>query len=196
MLKSMQLFLLVMTICASVSGESSMPKPPTVFMDEGACPFECCVYRDWHVTKATKIFDKPKGKNLVARLKVGDVVHAKTGIVYVVPSKIKVVYAYQNEHNQQKYSLGETIYLLTYLGEGAYKIWHNGEVIEEGLEFLDNALEKYDGCFFPSSECWGRLMEDHRKEDIWWVKLEIKDGTIGWAEVDNNFNPMDMDKCS
>lgn len=26
---------------------TSAPKPPKVFVDKGACPFECCKYREW-----------------------------------------------------------------------------------------------------------------------------------------------------
>ena len=35
---------------------------PATFLDRGACPFECCTYGRWKVTKDTVAYDKPNKK--------------------------------------------------------------------------------------------------------------------------------------
>ncbi|MES2201659.1 MAG: hypothetical protein V4498_05355 [candidate division FCPU426 bacterium] len=161
-------------------------KPPAIFVDEGACPFECCVYRDWLVTKTTTLFDKPHGKKITGHLKDGMKVRALTGIVYVVPTKMRVVFGRKSDRTES-YEVGEIIYLLTNLGEGWHKVWHRGEIISDELDIY----EQDENCAIPSEACWARVIEDHRNEEVWWVKIQIKTGEIGWAEVDKNFDNMD-----
>ncbi|MGA2263470.1 MAG: hypothetical protein ABSH28_18800 [Acidobacteriota bacterium] len=52
------------------------------------------------------------------------------GIVYAVPTKVDVVYAYKN------YRAGDVFYVLTYLGEGFAKVWYKGTVYEDDIHTL------------------------------------------------------------
>ena len=50
------LIALLMT-AVSASGEEGVH--PSVYVDEGACPFECCTYREWRVEEKTDILSSP-----------------------------------------------------------------------------------------------------------------------------------------
>jgi hypothetical protein len=51
-------------------------------------------------------------------------------------------------------------------------------------------------CFRPSESCWGEtlLPSKERKEHIWWVKVRLPNGIVGWTDKTNNFG--DKDGCA
>lgn len=157
--------------------------PPQKYIDKGACPFECCVYRDWTVERDTALFNKPESSTLVGKVKKGEKVQAITGEVYTTPQRLEVVF------NHEKYKVGDVLYVLTYLGEGHNRIWFNGKISEEDLWFLHNAGVKYDGCQKPSNECWGRL--SGKKDSAWWIEIQMKNGKKGWTKESDNFGNRD-----
>src|SRR4030095_1286133 len=47
-------------------------KPPVVYVDKGACPFECCTYRRWKTEKTTTAYAQPDRKaKVVGKFKAG-----------------------------------------------------------------------------------------------------------------------------
>lgn len=64
------------------SGEASskdkFPEPPAVYVDKGACPGECCVFRSWSVLKDAALLDKPDGTHVVSVVKKGEWVKGLT----------------------------------------------------------------------------------------------------------------------
>jgi hypothetical protein len=57
---------------------------PVPFESEGACPFECCVYRTWTVERATDVrAARQKGAPVAFAVKAGEKVEALTGVVVV-----------------------------------------------------------------------------------------------------------------
>ncbi len=80
---------------------SNASPPPAVFIDKGACPFECCTYREWTVEKDTEFYDKVDGKKIIGKVVKGTKIQGVTGEVHTVPLKI------QTEN-------GREVYLLTY----------------------------------------------------------------------------------
>ena len=170
---------------------SKLVRPPKIYVDEGACPFECCTYRDWWVTKTTTLFEAPKGDRVIGLLGPGITVTAETGNVYVVPSRMKVVFAHES-YFHDKYEVGETIYLLTNKGEGENMVWHHGAIARDDFMFLHDEITETDRrCSNPTEDCWARLEEDHQSEEVWWVRVRTKEGLVGWARVDDNFDNMD-----
>ena len=85
-------------------------KPPKIFIDKGACPFECCTYREWVVVRDTPLYDNIKSKKIIGKAKKGEKVQGLTREVHTVPLKVKT-------------KDGKNIFLLTYQGEGFWKIW-------------------------------------------------------------------------
>ncbi|MDX1921137.1 MAG: hypothetical protein SFU25_10435 [Candidatus Caenarcaniphilales bacterium] len=108
-------------------------------------------------------------------LKKGSKQSPITGEVYTVPFPIKIISNYQN------YRAGEKIYLLTYQGEGQFKIWYKGRVID-GQGNL------------PVEEIFvnGKFPQDYKS--TWWVKFRLHNGQQGWTKQTENFDG--FDRCS
>jgi hypothetical protein len=141
--------------------------PPSPYVAKGACPFECCTYRNWTALKAITLYDKPNGK-VMGALKKGENVKALTGEVHSTP--LRVVTA--KDHPEAKIKAGETIYILHYVGEGFWSVWHDGRVVQ-----VENFSETGP---YP--------------EETWWVKLRTRTGVIRWAVSERNFE--NQDSCA
>ena len=73
----------------------SQSKPPAVYVDRGACPFECCTYRKWKTAKTTVAYSRPD-RNLrrVGTFRKGTWVVGLTGTITTVPSKFIITNPY------------------------------------------------------------------------------------------------------
>jgi hypothetical protein len=80
------------------------------------------------------------------------------------------------------------------LGEGIYKVWHQGKVSQVELIFMDNAISRDRECKDFGPNCWARMVEDNRDKEIWWAKIRLEDGFVGWVEVNRNFE--NIDRCA
>jgi hypothetical protein len=157
--------------------------PPKVYIDKGACPFECCTYRDWTARKEIQLVAKPGGEKRVATLKKGETVKALTGEVHVVPTPMDVVF----EHG--RFKVGDRVYLLTYEGEGFQKVWSNGVITSEEVVFAYNLGNDDKSCMKPSADCWGRVQG--KQQSTWWVKVQLKSGNVGWTKEADEFDNKD-----
>src|ERR1700737_4566206 len=87
-LTSGSLLLGVLVVCASTARSTEEQKPPNVHIDKGACPFECCTYREWVARTDVTLLDIPNGKKVVGQIKKGEKVLALTGEVHSVPLRV------------------------------------------------------------------------------------------------------------
>jgi len=139
--------------------------PPNPYIDKGACPFECCTYREWAARQEITLVDSPNGKKRVARIHKGEKVRALTGEVHSIPMRVVA----QMDDLDAKVKRGEVIYILHYVGEGAWQARHNGELV-----VIENFSDKGP---FPQS--------------TWWVKVKTKSGIVGWTISHGNFSNQD-----
>ena len=59
--------------------EAELPgSPPSLYVSKGACPFECCTYREWTANRDLVLTDHPDGKP-IARFRKHEVVSALAG---------------------------------------------------------------------------------------------------------------------
>ena len=164
---------------------------PKIYIDKGACPFECCTYRRWSVLADTVLFNRPGGKRPVATVSKGEWVAAITGEVHLVPAPMKVVFDHGRFH------VGDQAFLLTNEGEGVMKVWLNGVVSEEDVWFVgDSKWQDWgdvDGkrltCAHPRKECWGRL--EQPPDSTWWIQMKTPAGKLGWTSQYEHFGNMD-----
>lgn len=68
----------------------------------------------------------------------------------------------------QKAKEGDIVWLLTYLGEGHFKVWFNGKVIDD-LDVLESLDIKTQPDF------------------LWWAKIKNRKGQTGWTDEPENF---------
>jgi hypothetical protein len=163
-------FLLFSALLAASAGTPQHPPakeqaPPSPYIDKGACPFECCTYREWAAKEVIALVDQPNGKKVVAQLHKGEKVQGVTGEVHSTP--LRMVATYNTPDGKVK--TGDVIYVLHYIGEGAWKAWHNGELVD-----LENLPDKGP---FPHA--------------IWWVQIKTASGVVGWAISHGNFSNQD-----
>lgn len=163
--------------------------PPVPFEDVGACPFECCVYREW---VANASVDARSGRQprdpVVFQLKPGDRVQAVTGVVITEkPGRVtfRAPIDLASSAGWVHVRPGETLYLLTYHGEGSTTAWFKGRLYDwlDGSEFF-NAL-----CEVQPNSCNGTIAERPRR--VWWVRLRNRDGEMGWTQEAGKFDNKD-----
>lgn len=82
--------------------------------------------------------------------------------------------------------------LLTYLGEGTYKVWHSGRVFEDAeiYPFVGNVDIYVAGKKIKPD--WAARKSD--PQSTWWVQVKLGDKKIGWTKETKNFG--NMDSCS
>jgi hypothetical protein len=141
-------------------------EPPNIYIDKGACPFECCTYGQWTAREKVVLFDQINGKKLTREIIKDEQVTAITGEVHSRPIKAHVTHVDKSDE-EQGIHVGDIIYILHYLGEGAVKFWHAGEAKDGSMDLvyeIDN-----------SSESGGQ-------PPVWWVKIRTKDGLVAWVK--------------
>jgi len=191
----LMLTLLMMSMAGSLFASEPVPTTlktlPKIYEDKGACPFECCTYRQWTSQADVTLFDAPHSSKVVGIVKKGEVVRGVTGIVYVTPTPLEVTFPHG------PYKKGDQIYLLTNLGEGFAKVWFQGKVTEEEMietEAMSGQCEGTgcsNGCgAHPSKTCWAKL-NDKIQPSEWWVQIKTKSGLTGWTPKSEQFSGED-----
>lgn len=149
---------------AQNNGTAAKDTPPAVFVDEGACPFECCTYREWTVEKTVAVFDRPNG-NVIAHLAKGERVNALTGEIISKPIATKA----NNDIPDTPVKKGDTFYVLHYAGEGFWEAWFRGKKIQ---------VDEGD-------------VNGPKPKSVWWAKIKGSRGRLGWALAAGNFSNQD-----
>jgi len=156
-------------------------KPPMPYYDEGACPFECCTYKEW-TAKAKTILRKyhKDSAPVVGVIQSGEKVQGLTGVVITTkPGKVKILKALTLDEDK-KISLkpGDIIYSLHYVGEGYDMFWFKGQtfVAQTSIE-TDKKTEYWETLTLPEWE--------------WWAKIRMANGKIGWTRQLDNFDHID-----
>jgi hypothetical protein len=115
------------------------------------------------------------GSTRAFTVRKGEVVRGVTGVV--ITNRAGTATASSNmsigQGNKTRVRKGDTLYLLTYQGEGFFKVWYKGRVI-------------------PDVEIDERKMKIGRQPtSVWWVKVRNKKGQIGWSRLPDNFDNKD-----
>ena len=158
------------------------------FIDKSACPFECCKYGNWTTKSALDLTDSVNGKKIIAKLAAGEKIQSLTGEVHTFPNEVEVI----RDHGI--YKSGDIFYLLTYQGEGFYKVWFNNKILSEEILF-PGFTEKYDfkNCNPKQDECWGKI-KNLERNSTWWIKVKKANGKTGWTKQSKEF--LGQDSCS
>jgi hypothetical protein len=151
----------LLIIPSGTSQAAGGQKPPQVYVDKGARPFECCIYREWVARTNVTPFDRPNGTQVVGHIRKGSKVLALTVEVHSVPRRVVA----PSDHPDAGVKKGEVIYVLHYIGEGYWKVWHNGMLVQ---------MQDFPGAGW-------------KLKATWWVKLKSPSGIIGWMMERRNF---------
>lgn len=185
------LVVVIGSIAASshVRAQEAPPKMP--YEDIGACPFECCTYREWKATARVPFLrDRRVGSGTAFVAQPGDRVRALTGVVMTTqPGRAQVdrpVDLWTTEGTLHVVP-GETLYLLTYHGEGHFAAWFKGRLYDD----VDTAM--FAGvnaaCDTHPEKCVGRIVDKGISE--WWVRVRSLKGVTGWTREPQKFSNKD-----
>jgi hypothetical protein len=182
----------VIAIACLVSGVSvwaNSVHAPSSFIDEGACPFECCTYREWTVKADTPLHAKPNDTaKIIGKARKGTKVQGLTGLVIVTkPGQIEVLRPHTGESGRA-YRPGDTVWVYTERGEGFFRVWYKGEMYDEEASFMYQDMGGWDRCV-DEGNCWGKRKSF--PSSVWWVKVKTSNGTVGWSKTPENFGNVD-----
>jgi len=169
--------LLSLLLGAALTAEA--PKLP--YVDKGACPFECCTYRDWKAEKPITLHAEPSLRSpIVAKIAAGITVAAETGAVITssagtvqVLKPMKAAAISTGKPSDVSLKRGDVIYTLHGVGEGYVTSWYRGKVFEADL--TDDTSSKT------------LTLPDY----VWWAKIKTRDGKIGWTDQTRDFSNTD-----
>jgi hypothetical protein len=171
-------------------------QPQMPFIDQGACPFECCVYGKWKANEDVVAFIEPKDSAPIAfKIQKGEDVVAETGFVLTIePGVSKILkpvrlgYDYSSNGSEQMLELkpGETLYTLHYLGEGLDLFWYKGKLYSDGV-----AGREPDPTTPPPDL---KIQTLSLSKYVWWIKIKTKTGKAGWIKDPPYFEGADA--CS
>jgi hypothetical protein len=184
----------------SGAAASAQEQPPVPYRDDGACPGECCVYRDWVAERrigvrrdmsdaSPVVFTIRKGERVDAL--TGTVVTTRAGIARVTADAAVIPYADGSSQpppsGQDKYInavKGDIVYLLTPLGEGFYSAWFRGLL-----------LGQMKGVDLPRFGEFGDEVKQGDVEEeptiVWWANVRNRRGRIGWTKDTDAFGNRD-----
>ena len=173
-----------MSLAITAAAGAAADQHPSPYVDEGACPFECCTYREWKVEHDSELRSAPEHRaTVVGKVRSGETVQALTGNVVTTPARFRV------KRDHAGYLQGESFWVYTYLGEGLFRIWRDGAMQEEQLDFSPYGGTGGDRCQDSDEWCWGELDEPLKMR--WWIKLRDRQNVEGWTDEHENFSGAD-----
>jgi hypothetical protein len=145
------------------------------YIDKPACPGEGCRYGlRWVATKSVALFETPNATaRSVAVVDDGEAVVTVTGEVHTDPGRFVV----NRAHGE--FSPGDEVLVYTYLGEGRFRLSHNGKLTEADLNFGPGGGSNGTRCEKNPARCWGTLQEELKFD--WWVRVRTQRGQEGWV---------------
>src|SRR5262245_24345879 len=179
---------LLHTTAGATQGDRGRDLPPIPYEDHGACPFECCTYRAWTVKTDTDLrVDCTDTASLVVRLRKGDRVTGTTGVVVTTRlGKARVLAPITKGATRLRLEVGQTLYVLNYVGEGAWRLWFKGNV------YLAENARGVDDCTGPAHDtvlCPVQIVEEPAY--VWWAKVRAPNGKEGWTRQMDHFGNID-----
>jgi hypothetical protein len=152
------------------SGQSC---PTAPYVEEGVCPYEFgCDFIKWVSLARKPLFKNDSDTNSIAYwMEPGDSLTFNYGNMHIDQVGIAI-----NINPREGYSVGDTLYLLSYTGEGNFDIWHKGKI--------ENVQDFWYWDPTPKDTInTARLIVPQRM--TWWVLLTNEKGQKGWLPLIN-----------
>ncbi len=153
-------------------GSDQKLEPPAVFVDRGACPGECCTYGSWRAIHEVELFARPaKSSTSLGHVRAGSTVVALTGEVHTTAGKFVV------RKPSHPYRTGDVIWVYTRLGEGWYRVWRAGNMVDQEISVAPDHQNPDDWGYYKLAPV-----------SVWWVRIKLQDGRQGWTNAPELFS--------
>jgi hypothetical protein len=176
--------------------------PAGTLVREGACPFECCIYRDWTARSVIPLYADERGAVLLPdTLRPGETFTALGGNVHITGIRLLIVVdtliadgipfriAREREIDAPPYWFpGDTLVMLDHVGEGSYNVWHEGRIAQIGYRWVVRAE------FEPGGRNGAYAIGTHATE--WWIHVRRQTGTTGWYRYTPGLDVDGADACA
>lgn len=160
------------------------PAPPATApgaeVERGVCPFECCTYGRWSALAELPAYAAEADTSRVAfRLQRGEEFTARTGNVHISPVGLAVArdtftLTPPNDRAPIRLSPGDTVQVLSPVGEGFFRVRVDGRVVEaEGFWAMTRPGRTRPVGKLLRAPGWS-----------WWVEVENARGETGWLRMD------------
>jgi hypothetical protein len=178
----------LLLVCSSAFAQE---KPPLPYYDWGACPFECCTYREWSTNRPVAAH-KSRSNNspAVFHVEKSQKVQGVTGVVITkefgvtkILKPTQIGYTKTSKSPELSLRAGEVVYTLHYLGEAYDLFWYRGKTYSDQISVPEDAFGSV-----PFSE---DLRVESRPKTEWWVKIRSEQGKVGWSKETEAFDHMD-----
>jgi hypothetical protein len=164
------------------------------YEDEGACPFECCTYREWTATELTVVHEnRDSTSGVVFSLQPDEKVIGITGVVVTVEPGVAVVtrpLTVTCGAESLTARPGETFDLLHYEGEGFFKFKFRGRLCSGDVPW-PTGTEKEHGSFGDRGPVLNHIRTESLPKTVWWVNLKNRAGKTGWSNEPDHFAHVD-----
>jgi len=169
------------TSTAAVIASYERLVPRDVRRRQGACPFECCTYRQWTAEGPIPVVARERATGAAAfTMPAGQQFQADSGNVWVTGLQLVAVVDSVADRPYWAFGPGDTLVVLDHLGEGHFNVWHDGEVRDVAGFWM----------FGPET---ARVLGRPRSE--WWVHVTLPDGRTGWFEAADSLRIVGADAC-
>lgn len=157
--------------------------PDSVLVRRGACPFECCTYREWTAESALPVVAGERARGPAAfTIAPGQRFRADSGNVWITGLMLVAVTKRVGDPPYWSFEPGDTLVVLEPVGEGYFGVWHAGRVRE------------VEGFWEPGHKPpAARTLGGYRTE--WWVHVTLPDGRTGWFEATREARFGGADAC-
>jgi hypothetical protein len=191
------ILLLMLIFLPGLAKSQNLIKFP--YIQKRVCPFECCRFGKWTAKSALDVYanegDTTKVKFTIS---AGDSFLAVSGNVHIMKPGIVIV-----TKPVYSFSAGDTLYTLSYYGEGSIDVWHRGKL--ENIDMFWGTPSSGSPVNVKDAK-WSKFsgVLTSRGLMIWWVNISSRDGRTGWLRLvntsDNGFaldEEIDgMDECN
>ncbi len=178
----------MIALSARLAFAENTDRPKLPYYDWGACPFECCAYRQWVSTRGLNAHvSRSEGSPVTFRVKKDLTVRGLTGVVITrkygvtrIVKPVQVGIAPDGRYPEISLQPGEAVYTLYYQGEGADLFWYRGKAYSAEIAVPDDA---------PPDSRIARVLSRPGYE--WWVLIQDRDGNAGWTRETGAFAHID-----
>jgi len=167
----MQRLLLALVLALLGAPSRADDAPPANYENWGVCPFECCTYREWTADDDVPVHQgRSDASPIVFHLRRDESFDAVTGVVVTeraaavtIDAPVREGYTKGSDAPQLDLKNGNTIYILSPLGEGDWLFWYRDRVYRSG----DALASVIAAQAQPLKARWWKLVKNHAGAEGW-----------------------------